>query len=165
MVGRVVRQLDGQTGLLHNVDDALHKLRASAMVFRAIVQIDDQRGDPAIPWSHRLPPLLEPIHQAITRHVGRDPVDKEFVRGWDQDTYGGHLLVRLKIMIEGFGRHAALAATGKGANVHRRFGVHRDPQGGWVRIRLLIHGGYVVENGVGLGDLFLGLALATLVGW
>ena len=48
------------------IDEPLHKLCASALIFRTIIEIDHQRCDRGEPLADGLPPLGEAIHQAVT---------------------------------------------------------------------------------------------------
>lgn len=68
-------------------------------------------------------------------------------------------------MVNSLGYNPALTTSRERANRNRRFCVHRDAQCLRVRIRLGLQDGEPFEDGVCLGELFLGLALATLVGW
>ena len=74
--------------LTYKLDQPLHKLRAPTMILRAIIQIDDQRGNVRKALTDRLPPLGDPIHETITGHFGRDAVHKQFVRRREKDTNG-----------------------------------------------------------------------------
>ena len=68
-------------------------------------------------------------------------------------------------MIGGFGEHATFSPTCKGADLDRRFGIHRDPQEGRRGGGGGIHGVQVAEDGVGCGDFFGGRVLATVRNW
>jgi len=67
-------------------------------------------------------------------------------------------------VVNGLGRHTAFATPRTWPKVHGRFRIDGDPQGLCVRIGSGIDVRYPVEDGVGFGNLFLGLAFATVVG-
>lgn len=75
MVSRVIRETHLQLIRLDELEDPLHELSASAMTFWPIVEIDDECGDVVKAMVDRLPPLYQPVHQAITRHFGGDWVE------------------------------------------------------------------------------------------
>ncbi len=55
VIGRILYQAYCQAVLAHEVHEALHKLGASAMVFRAIIQINDQHGGVRKPEAYCFP--------------------------------------------------------------------------------------------------------------
>lgn len=68
-----------QSVVMHKINDALHKLRTTAMVFRPIVKIDHQGGDVPKTLSHRFPPLGNAVRNAVTGDFGADTVEKHFI--------------------------------------------------------------------------------------
>ena len=57
VIRRVVRQAHGKIGLTYKLHDPLHELGAPAVIFRAIVQVDNQRRDIGKAMSDGMPPL------------------------------------------------------------------------------------------------------------
>ena len=142
--------------LVHKLDHALHKLRAPTMILRAVIQIDDQRGNVRKALTDRLPPLYDPIHEAVTGHFGGDAVHKQLIQRREQDADGRHCRRGLKIVVRRIDLDPTLPPTGEGANFDDGFGVHRDPQDVVRHISGVIHMGYLLEDGVGFGDFFCG---------
>src|SRR5712672_4199979 len=105
--------------LLSKIHHAFHELSAMTLVFRTIIQIDDQCLHIREAVFDRLPPLNQSIHQAVTRHFGGHPVEKEFIQVWQENAnrgHGGCVLVG-KIVIGGFGLYSTLPSTWKRANI------------------------------------------------
>ena len=70
----------------------------------------------------------------------------------------------MKIVIRCDGGDAALAAPSERADVDGRFGINRNPEPPSIRISHAIDGGYVGEDGIGLGNFFGGRLFATVCG-
>jgi hypothetical protein len=70
MIGWIVGQTHCQTGVVGKIHDAPHALCPSALVLRAIIQVDDQGGDVGKPLLHDVPPSHHTIDQTVTRHFG-----------------------------------------------------------------------------------------------
>src|ERR1043166_334405 len=116
MVRWVGGQLYIHTIPLDKIDQALHELGTPTMIFWPIVEIEDQRGDVRIALTDRFPPLPQAIHQAVTCHFGGDTVDKQFIRGWEEDAHRRQGYVGDKIVIGRRDQSATFAPTREGAN-------------------------------------------------
>ena len=82
VIGRIVRQAQRQPRLLGKRQQPQHELRPPAVVLWPVVEIDHQRRDVGKPLPHPLPPLLQLIHQAVTRHFAGHQRQKKLIRGW-----------------------------------------------------------------------------------
>ncbi len=112
-----------QVIVAHKVNHTLHKLGATAMVFRPIVKINRQGGDVAKTLTHRFPPLGDAVRNAVAGDFGADAIEKDFIQGRRQDTHRGQGCLGLEIMIGSIGLDSAFAPTGKGADFDRGFGI------------------------------------------
>ncbi len=63
---------------------------------------------------------------------------------------------RLKIVISSLDLDPRLPAASKGANFHRRFGIHRNPQDVVRRVGGVIDLRHLLEDGIGFWDFFCG---------
>ena len=144
-------------------DQAGHELGAMAVVLRAVVQVEHQRGDVGKARLVGLPPLLQPIHDAVAGHLGSDVGDEEFIGLREEETDRRHRRLRPKVVVRRRDGPAPRAAPREGADLNRRFGVHRHPQHVRRRVGLRVHPCHRVEDGVGLRDFFWGCVLATFV--
>jgi hypothetical protein len=142
--------------LLHEIDDPLHALGPSALVLRAIIQIDHERGNLREPVADRFPPLCEAIDKTVTGYFRGDAVHEECHERGQEDAHGGHSGHRLKIVVGSIDLHAVLPAASEGADFDRRFGGHRNPQHIVRAIGGVIDLGHRVEDGVGFRDFFCG---------
>ena len=70
--------------------------------------------------------------------------------------------VRLVVVVQRGELHPAGSAAGELADLDGGFGVHRHPQLMVGLVRLPIHPMDLLEDGVGLRDLFFGLVFCTL---
>jgi hypothetical protein len=164
VVGRIIGQADMEGIVAHKVDHAPHALGATAMVFRAIIQINHPGSDRAQALMHRVPPLRQAVGEAVARDVGADAIDKEFVQRGRQDTYGGHQSRRLEIVIGRLGLRPTFAPTGKGPHFDGGVGIDGNPSDVVLGIRIVLDLAQLVEDGVSLGHGFCGLLLATFLG-
>src|SRR4029450_1859348 len=98
VIGRVIRQPDRDAILLHKLDQPLHQLGSTAVVLRAIIDIDHEGGDRAKPLPDSLPPLDEAIYETVTGHFRGDTVDKQFMQRREEDAHGGHGRQRFEIV-------------------------------------------------------------------
>src|SRR5262249_35194345 len=134
----------------------LHKLRAPTLIVRAIIQIDDQRGNVRKALTDRPPPRDEPIHETITGHFGGDAIHKQLIQRREKDADGRHSRLRLKLMVRRINLDPTLPPTGEGADFADGFGIHRDLQDVIRLISAVMHGGDLCEDRVGCGDFFCG---------
>jgi len=66
-VRRIIRQPYGEVKALGKLHQALHELGPPTVALGTIVQINDQRRDVGKALFAHLPPVNQPIHQAIAR--------------------------------------------------------------------------------------------------
>jgi len=150
--------------LAYKLAHALHKLCAPTMILRAIIQIDDSRGNMRQALTDRLPPLDDPIHEAVPGHLGGDAVHQQRIRRREQDADGRHGRLRLKIVVRCIDLDPTLSPTGAGADFDDGLGVRREPHDVVRHLSGVIHGGDLREDGVGCGAFFCGCLLATFLG-
>lgn len=164
VVRGIIGQTDMQTRVPHKVHHALHELGAMAVIFWAVVEIDDQRREGGKPFPDGVPPLGDAIGKAVTGDFGEYPVEKDFIHGRDQDAHGsaGGLGVEIVIMRGGVG--AVFPAARERPNFDHGFGIDRNAQDVCRGIRLAIDLGYVGKDRVSLWDFFFGMLLATFLG-
>jgi len=155
MVRGVIGETHGHPILLHNIDDSPHKLGAAALILRTVIEIDHQGGQSRKSLANRLPPLGEPIHQAVAGHFRGHPLDKQFLQRGEEDAHRGDRRHRLKIVVSGCDVGPRLPTAREGADLDGGFGVHRDPQDAIRRIRGVIDLPDVVEDGIGFWDFFV----------
>lgn len=126
----VIRGIGSQANMqlpaVDKVHHALHELRAMAVIFWTIVEIDNERGDLREAFADAVPPVGEAIGETITGDFGEDPVEKDFLQGRHQNATRSTSGRGLKIVIAGGGRHAAFAATCKGADFDDRLRINRN---------------------------------------
>jgi hypothetical protein len=142
--------------ILDKIDEPLHKLRASAMIFRTIIEIDYQRCDRGEPLADGLPPLGEAIHQAVTGDFRGHGVHKQFIQRGKEDAHGSHCRLRGKVVVGRLDLETAFPASGEGANFDSRFGIHRDAQDIVCRIGGVVDLSYLLKDRVGFRDFFCG---------
>ncbi len=149
---------------LGKLQKALHELGASTVALRAIVQIDDQRRDVSKARFDALPPVAQPIDQAIARDFGRHPVQKEFIGGGQENAYRRHGRCCSKVMVGSRGSDATLASPREGADLDGGLGIYRNPEHVFIGIRLLVALLHLGKDGIGFGEFFWGWLLATFFG-
>src|SRR5262245_18142122 len=123
VIGWVIGQPNRDAIVPYEIDEALHTLRAAAMVFRPIVEIDDQRRHLGKALTDRLPPLGQTIHQAVAGHVRSHAVAKELSQRGQENPSGCHSRFRSTIVLGCRDRYAALAAPSKRPDFDRGLGV------------------------------------------
>lgn len=143
-----------QVRALNKVNHTLHKLSATAMVFRPIVQIDHESREVGKTLTHRFPPLLDTVCQTIAGDFGDDAVEKHFIQARQQQTHRGQGGLGLEIVIRSLRLGSTFAATRKRSHFDRGFGIYGDPKDIGFGIRLTIDLTQVVEDGVGLWNFF-----------
>ena len=97
--------------MMHKIDDALHELSATTMVFWPIVQIDDEGGDVAKALTYGLPPLRDTVNETVAGDFGDDAVEKDFIETWQQQTDGCQGGLRLEIVIHCLGAESTFATA------------------------------------------------------
>ena len=156
VVGRIRCQAYGEVRVLHKLHQALHKLGAPTVALRTIVQVDEQGLDVGKALFDALPPVDQPIHQAIAGHFGRHSGEKELIGGGQENPHRRHSRRWVKVVVGCLGAYAALATTGKRADLNRGLGIHREPQYALLGICLLVALLHLGEDGIGLRDFFWG---------
>ncbi len=127
VIGRIIGQADREMIGLRKLHEPLHELSAPTVALWTIVQIDEQGRDVGKALFNPLPPVDQSIHQAIAGHFGRHPIQKELIGDGQENAYGGHCRCWLKVVVSCLGGDAALASSGKGADLDCRLGIHREP--------------------------------------
>lgn len=135
MIRRIIGQLHGQARVIHELHQSLDKLGTPTVVLWTVIQVEHQGRDVRHAGLDLVPPLLQPIHEAIAGHLRGHAIHKQFVGGRQQNADRRHLGLGLKIVVHGLGRHATLAPTRKRAKIDRRFCIYRQTQGRRSRIR------------------------------
>ena len=156
MVRRVRHQPHVEVIILDKIDEPLHKLCASALIFRTIIEIDPQHCDRSEPLADGLPPLGEAIHQAVTGDFRGHGVHKQFIQCGEKNAHGGHGCLRGKIVVSSLDLDTAFPAPGEGANFDGRFGIQRDAQDIVCRLSGVVDLGYLFADRVGFQDFFCG---------
>jgi hypothetical protein len=126
------------------------------MLFRAVIPSDPARGDRRTPRADRLPPLGEPIAQAVAGHLRGHPLHKQFRQRREEETPRGDGRPRLKIVVGGCDVRPRFPPARAGTDLDRRLGIPRDPQDVVRRISSLIELHHVRKDGIGVWDLFCG---------
>src|SRR5215471_3542304 len=124
MIGRIVSQTHRQASELRKLHEALHELGPSAMVLRAIIEVDDQGSDVDKSVVHHLPPPSQTVDQTVTGHFAGDPIEKQVIQRRQEDTYWSHGRLWVKVVVGGDSRDAALATAGKRTAFDGRLGIH-----------------------------------------
>jgi hypothetical protein len=109
------------------VNDPLHTLGATTVVFRAIVKMNRHGGDMTKTLTHRLPPLGDAVCEAVAGDFGADTIEKHFISGRHQDAHWGQRRLGFEIVIARLRLDSACAPPGKGADFDRGCGVDRNP--------------------------------------
>ena len=162
VVRRVVGQLHRELEVVDKVGDAVHKLGAAAMVFRSIVQIDDQGRHGRIAFTDTAPEVSQAIDHEVTGHFGGRKVEIEFMVLRQIETERCDLWgFALKVMVKSFDDDAIETTSGEEAHPKRCFGVQGDTQHGLIGIGGLVDLMDLVKNGVGLRKLFHGTTFFT----
>jgi hypothetical protein len=155
-IGGIIGQADGEVIALGKLQEALHELRPPAVALWAIVQIDNQRRDMSKARFDALPPVAQPIDQAIARDFGRHPVQKEFIGGGQENAYRRHRRHVPKVMVGSPGSDATLTSPCERADLDGGLGIYRNPEHVLIGIRLLVALLHLGKDGVGLGKFFWG---------
>ena len=164
MVGRIISQTDRQLTAVRERYHPVHKPGAAAVMFRAIVQVDDQCPDPDKPRLDRLPPAFQNIHDKITRSRRGREIQEDVVIPGKQNTKGRQFGIGLEVMIAACRGDTAFSATRKRTDFHGSFGINGNAKHFIRCIGVLVYLVYLVEDRVGFRDLFLGLLFATVRG-
>ena len=127
MVRWIRGQAYGEVRTLGKRHQALHELGAPTVALRTVVQIDEQGRDVGKALFDALPPVDQPIHQAVTGDFGNDPKEKEFIGGGQENAHRCHGRHGLKIVVGGLSGHATLASPCKGTHPDGGFGIDREP--------------------------------------
>lgn len=115
-----------QAIVMRESNHPVQKLGAPTMIFRSIIEIDDEGGDVGEPRAHHLLPLDQPITETIAGHFGGHAIDEPFIVGWQEDPHGCKLRKRLKIMVGSLREQATLPAPRERTDFDGCFGIHRD---------------------------------------
>jgi hypothetical protein len=124
VIWRIIGQGDMQTCVPHEVHHARHELGVVAVIFGAIVKIDDQRSAVREPVPDGFPPLSDAIRETVTRDVGEHAIQKDLIASGYQDTDRGTGGGRVEIVIAGRSVCSAFPAPGARTDVDHRFGIH-----------------------------------------
>jgi hypothetical protein len=81
------------------------------MVLRSIIHIEHERCHVRKPLADGLPPLREPVHQAVTGHFGGDPIHKQFIPCREKDAHRSEGRCWVKIVVDRRDVGAAFAPT------------------------------------------------------
>ena len=154
VIGRIVRQPDGELLLLHEGDEPLHTLGAPVVIVGAIIQIESQGRAVGEALTDCRPPFREASDEAITGHFGCDPIPKELAPGGPEDAHGCDRRLRGKLVVRGRHLHAVLPAAGAGANFDGRLGIHGEAQDVVRGLSCLSDLGHLREDGVRCGNFF-----------
>jgi hypothetical protein len=162
--GRGIREPNREGILRHQSDEPLHTLGPPAMLFRAIIQLENQRGDGREAITDRLPPLCEAIPQAVAGPLRGDPIEQPLLQGWEEEADRSHRGQRFTIVVSGIDLDTLLPTTGAGANFDNGFGIHRAPQDVGRCVSGSMPVGHLLEDGIGGRDFFCGGLWATFFG-
>lgn len=127
MIRWILGKPNGKLILLSKFQHTLHELRAPTVVFRSIINIDDECLNRREAIFHAFPPIHKPIHETVAGYLGCHSVQKELVGDGEENPHRGDGGFRLKIMVSSFGQHATLASSCKGTDFDRGFGIQRNP--------------------------------------
>ncbi len=127
VVRRRIGQTDGEVVVLHKLHQALHELGAPTVALRTMVQVHEQGRDVGKALFDALPPVDQPIHQAIAGHFGRHPLAKELIGGREENPHRRHLRRWVNVVVGCPGGYAALATTSTRADLDASLGIHREP--------------------------------------
>lgn len=111
------------------VHHALHKLGATTMIFRPIVEIDHQGGEVSKALPHRFPPPGDAVDQAVAGDRGADAIEQDCIQGGHQDTHGRQGRFGLEIVISALGQDAAFVPTRKRPDFDGGLGIDGNTQG------------------------------------
>lgn len=102
VIGRIICQIHRHLKTINEGSQPLHELRATAVIFRAIVQVQDQGCDLRKPLAQRYPAIHQAIDHEITGDFGRGEVEKEFIMLGQKNAEGCEFGIWLKVMIGSF---------------------------------------------------------------
>jgi len=145
-----------QTRRANELDQTRHELRPPTVALRSIVEIENQGVDAGKACLVDVPPVTENVRQTIAGDFGSHGIYRQFVPRRKQHTDRRHPRGWVEIMVGGMDVDAVLAATRILAHIDGGFGIYRKPQHALVCVRLWVDPAQLVEDGVGLGNLFLG---------
>lgn len=155
VVGRVAGQLYRKLEVVGKLGDAVHVLRATTMVFGSIVLIDHEGCDHRKAHTNLGPEIRQAIDDEITGHFGCREVEIEFTVLWQIDAKGCHFRrLAMEVMIESFDNNPIQPISGEESDVQRCFGIQGNAQHRLVFIGGLVDFVHLVEDGVGLRNLF-----------
>ncbi len=164
MIWRIIREADSQVKALGKLHETLHELGAPTVTFGAIVQVNEESPDQRKALFHRLPPIDQAIHQAVARHFGRHPIQKEFIGSRQENAHRRHRRRGLKVVVGGPGEYPTLASPRKRADLDRGLRIEGNPQCLLIGIGLLVALLHLGKDGIGLRKFFWGWLLATFLG-
>ena len=172
VIGRIIRQCQGDTCLVNTLHQTRQKLGAATMALVSVVEIENQRLDLGEPLFVSFPPLVENIPQTLVEnipqtiacHFGGHRLHCQFVVLRQEDTHRRHHCRRMKVMGGGMDFHSVFTAPRRGADFDTGFSVDREPQNRRVGICLRVDLAQLVKERVGCGNLFWGRLFCTVFG-
>src|SRR4029450_9384855 len=102
---------------------ASHELGPSAMVLRAIIEVENQGSKVGKPAVLPLPPPLQTVDQTVTGHFGGDAIEKQFIQARQEDAHGSHGRLWVKVVVGGDGQDTALATPRQRSDFDRCLGI------------------------------------------
>ena len=156
VVGGIISQADREVRALRKLYEPLHELSAPTMALWTVIQIDEHGRDVGKALFDALPPVDQPIHQAIAGHFGPHPIQKEFIGDGQENTHGCHRRCWLKVVVSCLGGHATLSSSSKRADLDHGLGIHRESQNVLITICLLVRLLHLGKDGISFGEFFWG---------
>lgn len=162
VVRRIVQQLHWNADVLHPLHHPIEELRAHPATFRAVVHFDLQPRYGLLLLGRQLcPPGLEGIDDEVAGFVGTPKPDKQFTCVFIDDTARNVLLLAAHVVVAGSSVSSGFAPARGRPQTDTRLAVKANALRPFsLALRVLLR--QILENQVGFGQLFWGLALSTL---
>src|SRR5258708_35612907 len=116
MIGWIIRETDVYLIFLCKFKQSLHKLSATTVILRPIIQIDDEHLDLNKTLFHALPPLDQSVNEAVAGDFGCHPIQKKLIGCGKENADRRHGSLDFKIMISRFCQDTAFPSSCKRTN-------------------------------------------------
>lgn len=161
MVGRIVEQLNGYANLVCKFDHAVEKLSANPTTLWSIIDFELQAfGQSLLLEGQATPPILKGIDDEITGFMRTAKVEMQLSTIFIHNPTRNVRFLASHIVVKCLRIASGLPATRILANVHRGFAIQTQSFDATV-FTFAIFGFDVVEDRIGFGQFFWGMALTT----
>jgi len=132
VIGRIARQANGQAKGIDELDQSLHELSATGVVFRAVVLVNQQGLHPWKAPTHRHPEQQQAVHDAVAGDARRNKVQVGLAVIRQENAKGDQRRIGSEVVVRRLNRDPRPSPTRKWPDNHRRFAIDREAQYGRV---------------------------------